>query len=116
METENLGTKSTASLATDVATDLTTQEKLLSETALISWLELQTFFAQGKVIWVSGNLDLVAMATLFAEDKSTALTPLLDACQIAQVSNQQAQHWYTNKQALWSVVVAPFVLVQEPKS
>ena len=93
--------------------ELTTEEKLFSETALISWLELQRFFAQGKVMWVAKDLDLVVVANLFAKDRTAELAPLLESLQIAAASNDQARRWYDNQEQLWSVVVAPFVLVQE---
>lgn len=96
--------------------ELTVKEKLVSETALISWLELQRFFAQGSVMWVAEQIDLVATAAFLAEDQSEELTPLLESSQIAPVSNDQAKQWYASKTVLWCVVVAPFVLVQEPKN
>ncbi len=96
--------------------ELSTKEKLFGETALINWYELQRFFAQGTVLWVSKDLDLVTIATLFAEDKASELAPFLESENIAPVSNDQARHWYDNEKELWSVVVAPFVLVQEPKA
>jgi hypothetical protein len=88
-------------------------EKLHGETALIPWVELQRFFAQGNVLHVSTSLDLVQTAVLFAEDAATRLAPHIDSNAIAQPSNQQARDWYENNIELWSVVVAPFVLVQE---
>ena len=42
--------------------------KLLGETAQIGWSELERFFAQGKLIWVKGDLDLVSVAEFLAAD------------------------------------------------
>ena len=89
------------------------KQKLHSETAMISWDELQRFFAGGSVLWVSSTLDLVETAMQFAIDDSAALKPLLEQELIAAPTNSQAQQWYAAKAELWSVVVAPFVLVQE---
>ena len=99
----------------DLTNELTTKEKLHSETALISWLELQRFFAQGLVMCVSKELDLVEVATLFADDHASQLATLLETSSIAPVSNDQARSWYNTKLEVWSVVVAPYVLVQEPR-
>jgi len=92
---------------------LTTLEQLYSETAQISWLELQRFFAQGVLMNVDPSLDLPEVAVLFAEDKALELEPLLNSGQVAIPSNEQARLWFDKHAILWSVVVAPFVLVQE---
>jgi hypothetical protein len=57
--------------------------RIIGETAQIPWLELQRFFAAGKVIWIATELDLVDVA------------------------------WVGDDELLWSVVVKPWVLVQE---
>lgn len=92
---------------------LSTLEKLLSETAQISWLELQRFFAQGAVMQVSKDSDLVQTALLFADDKVDQLKELIDKELLAPPSDEQARAWFESEALLWSVVVAPFVLVQD---
>lgn len=92
---------------------LTTLEKLYSETARISWLELQRFFAQGVVMNVDQALDLLEVAVLFAEDKAQELEHLVGCGQVSAPSNEQAKQWFQHETVLWSVVVAPFVLVQD---
>ncbi len=62
---------------------------------------------------ISSNLDLIEIATLFAEDKVDQLEPLLQCLDVRQPSNDQARQWYVDNTELWSVVVAPYVLVQE---
>jgi len=88
-------------------------QKLHSETAQISWIELQRFFAQGVVINVDSSLDLVEVAMMFAEDESNKLKPLLESKKVEPPTNQQAITWYESEAVLWSVVVAPYVLVQD---
>ena len=61
---------------------------------------------------VNEDLDLVEVAALFAEDKADELEPLLKSLSISQPSNQLAKQWYADNTVLWSVVVAPYVLVQ----
>lgn len=90
-------------------------EKLHSETARIHWHELQRFFAQGSVLLVSDKLDLVRVAVCFAEDDSEALKSYLDNGQVSPPTDQHAKDWYDDDVELWSVVVAPFVLVQEKR-
>ncbi|MFT5571209.1 MAG: hypothetical protein ACI9FR_000117 [Cryomorphaceae bacterium] len=88
-------------------------EKLHSETAKIAWSELQKFFAQGSVLLVSAELDLVTTAALIAQDRRAELEPLLTSNKVAAPSNDQAREWFNEGALLWSVVVAPFVLVQQ---
>jgi len=90
-------------------------EKLHSETALMHWKDLQRFFAQGKVLYVQEGLDLVQTAVWFAEDSASQLAPHIESEAIAQPNNDQARQWYNNNTELWTVVVAPYVLVQEQK-
>ncbi len=89
------------------------KQKLLTETAKINWHELQRFFAQGAVLWVDSSLDLIHVAAQFAQDNAKELESLLSDLRIRQPSNDQARDWYHNDAQLWSVVVAPYVLIQE---
>ena len=88
-------------------------EKLHSETALMHWKDLQRFFAQGRVFYVSPCLDLVKIASWLANDQSSELLEHIDAGAIVQPSNEQARTWYNGNAELWTVVVAPYVLIQE---
>src|SRR5574344_736980 len=36
--------------------------EILGETAAIDWAELAPWFAKGQLLWVAGDLDLVAVA------------------------------------------------------
>lgn len=98
---------------TDNQPEMTLLEKLRSETAQISWLELQRYFAQGVVMNVNPSLNLVEVAMLFAQDESLSLKALLESAKVSLPSNDQARDWFKREALLWSVVVAPFVLVQE---
>ena len=100
----------------NLSEELSLKQKLHSETALIAWHELQRFFAQGVVIVISDSLNLVETAALFADDKADDISSLLNADAIAYPSNGQAQKWYDSDAVLWSVVVAPYVLVQEQRN
>lgn len=88
-------------------------DKLHSETATIAWRELQRFYAQGVVLQVAQQLDLVATAVLMAEDNKAEIQELVNAGQLVAPSNDQARQWYADDVALWTVVVAPYVLVQQ---
>ena len=87
--------------------------KLNQETAIISWHDLQRFFAQGKVLFVDKHLDLVSIAELCASDQSQQVVDLIQKKTINLVSDEQAKRWVLNNTEVWAVVVAPWVLVQE---
>ncbi|MEM7357948.1 MAG: DUF2288 domain-containing protein [Pseudomonadota bacterium] len=98
---------------TDEPPEISLKQKLHSETACIAWTELQRFFAQGSVMWLKDGYDLIDVAVSFAEDNAGALQKIIDAGDLAAPTNDQARNWYESDAQLWSVVVAPFVLVQE---
>lgn len=87
--------------------------KLLGETAPISWQELQPYFARGALLWVEGTLDLVAVALAVAEDDKASIAAWMAAAQVGKLEAAQAQDLLARDPALWAVVVAPWVLVQE---
>lgn len=87
--------------------------KLNQETSLISWLELQRFFAAGLAISVDKELDLVEVAYQFSTDNKLIVQDWLQAKRIAPVSDRQAEGWFGNKAEVWAVVVKPWILVQD---
>lgn len=88
--------------------------RLNSETAKIPWLELQRFFAAGKVMRVASELDLVEVAYAIQQDDVEQVQAWTLAKQLEPVSDDQALQWVSSESTLWSVVVKPWVLVQEP--
>lgn len=93
-------------------TEQTLVEKLHSETAKISWHDLQPYFANGSLLVVDQSLDLIAVAVDFAEDKADELKDKIESHLVSTPSNDQARAWYRKNLDFWAVVVAPFVLVQ----
>ena len=87
--------------------------KLLSETASITWEELEPFFARGALLWVAGDFDLIAAAQAVAEDDRTKVESWLGEGHMGRLEAEQAQDWLPRAPSLWAVVVAPWVLVQE---
>lgn len=89
-----------------------TKDKLLAETSTVRWHDLQRFFAQGALLRVDDSLDLLDIAVLFAEDKAKDLESYLSDLRVSQPSNELARSWFDSNPLLWTVVVAPYVLVQ----
>jgi hypothetical protein len=87
--------------------------KIISETAKIPWLDLQRFFASGKVIWIAGNLDLVEVALALQQDDVQSVNNWTVNQELAAVSDDQARQWVSDDSLLWAVAIKPWVLVQE---
>lgn len=86
--------------------------KLNLETATAPWRELQTFFAQGLVLNIQKDLDLLMVGEQFAADNKTLFEQWLAAGQVAQVTDEQAMSWYETDATVWALVIKPWILVQ----
>jgi len=89
-----------------------TQEKVNLETSQIAWSELQRFFASGLAVYISPEIDLVAVADAFTKDNKTLVSHWMQQQQIHLVSDQQAKLWIEEDSMVWATVVKPWVLVQ----
>lgn len=90
--------------------------KINMETAQIPWKELERYFAAGRVISVNDCVDMIRVATLMASDDTKAVSEMLDKKQIERVTDAQAQIWFDSDAVLWTVVVRPWILVQQRKN
>jgi len=90
--------------------------KLNSETAKIAWQELQRFFAAGQTLFVAADLDLIDVAFTFQQDDAKQVKRWLQQELVYPVSDPQAQDWLKQDSVLWTVVVKPWVLVQNPSA
>ena len=90
--------------------------KINGETSRLPWKELERFFAGGAVIAVSSDLDLVEVAYRVATDDKVAVAQWMAENRIGRVSDVQASAWLEADMSLWTVVVKPWVLVQQEKA
>ncbi|MES3025776.1 MAG: DUF2288 domain-containing protein [Pseudomonadota bacterium] len=90
--------------------------KINRETARLPWAELERHFAQGSVIFVSAELDLVDVAVRVSHDDKDSIVRWMAEGKIGKVNDEQAQAWTAAAATLWTAVVSPFVLVQPEKS
>lgn len=86
--------------------------RLNQETARIRWHELQPFFARGQTVRIDPGLDLVSVATAFAEDHREQVQSWMQDQRVGLVSDDESATWLAADQEVWAVVVAPWVLVQ----
>ena len=87
--------------------------KLNLDTAIIRWHELQRFFAQGKVLIVNSDQDLVTVAKHLAADSTKEINHLIKASMLSLVTDDEAREMIENDSQVWAVVVAPWVLIQK---
>jgi len=89
--------------------------KINGETSRMQWKALDRFYAAGAVIAVSNDLDLVEVAYRVASDDKEAVAQWMAENRIHRVSDAQASAWFEADAALWTVVVKPWILVQQDK-
>ena len=88
--------------------------KINSETAKIPWQDLQRFFAQGKVILVDPDLDLVDVAFSVQQDEINQVEAWAQSGSLKPLGDELARDWFEQEAIIWAVVVKPWVLVQAP--
>ncbi|HAT31279.1 MAG TPA: DUF2288 domain-containing protein [Janthinobacterium sp.] len=89
--------------------------KVNRETARLPWSELEKHFAAGTVVFVASDLDLVEVAVRISHDDKATIVQWMADGKVMKVSDQQARHWHQAEASLWTVVVNPFILVQQEK-
>lgn len=85
---------------------------LHAETASINWKDLERFFAKGNLLRVASDLDLVDAALEVSNDNKATVEKWLVEGLLTGVSNEEATLWSKGDSNLWSVVVLPWILVQ----
>jgi hypothetical protein len=83
------------------------------QTAKMHWHGLQRHFARGVLFKVATELDLVGVAVKIAQDDKMAIEEWMERGLLTQVSVDDAKAWLEPDPLLWTVVAAPWVLVQE---
>ena len=91
-------------------------QKLNLETGQLDWPELQTFFARGIVIVVDREHDLIEIAKLLHADNKSSIESMIENGGLVRANDDHARDWLAREPVFWSVVIAPWVLVQEKPS
>lgn len=87
--------------------------KIVGETAKASWKELERFYAQGILILVSDTLDLVEVGYTISIDGADQIKQWMEAGLIDKNFDQQAIEWEKDNTEVWTVVIRPWVLIQD---
>ncbi|MBV1910245.1 MAG: DUF2288 domain-containing protein [Kangiellaceae bacterium] len=91
---------------------LSTQQKLNLETATVEWKDLQVFFAQGKLLVVEPEADLLEVASSIAENNIGLLEKMIEEHKIAFATANWVNANCQEQTLLWTVVVSPYVVTQ----
>ena len=102
-------------MKTNPEKDTELHDKINRETGRVQWHELERHFAQGNVIYVSEELDLIDVAMRISHDDKASIERWMRDGKVAKVSDLQAQTWSAGEVALWASVIHPFILVQPEK-
>ena len=86
--------------------------KIIGETAKCLFSDLMQPFAQGRLVEVSSALDLVEVTQALNNDQSDLFSAWVAAGQINRLDDLRAKSWVQDDVLLWTVVLAPWVLVQ----
>lgn len=86
--------------------------QLNAESGKLVWKELEKHYARGVVVKVAQDLDLIEVAICFAEDNKEPIERWLTSGELEKVTEDDARRWNEEDPLFWSVVVAPWVLVQ----
>ena len=89
--------------------------ELRSQTAKISWQELERFFAAGKLVYVDESLDMITVGTALIQDRKAEFQQWTEQGLVHPVNDKQATSWAQHNPTLWACVVSPWVLVQNNK-
>jgi len=89
--------------------------KIVGETAIAPWKELERFYAQGILILVDNSLDLIDVSFVISSDDAEQVNQWLQAGLLKRNFDQQAIAWEKNKSDVWTVVIKPWILVQDSK-
>jgi len=104
-------------MANDISlqTDEELRTHLHGETSKLPWSDLEKYFARGILYKVEKGLDILDVAIVMARDDNVSLEKWIKDEKVIEVEMDDAKEWHKTSASLWTVVVAPFVLVQEIK-
>jgi len=86
---------------------------LNGQTGKLGWQELEKHFARGVVIKVDPAMDLIETGAAFVQDNKQQIESWMNDSKVCKANDNDALDWSEHKPVFWTVVVAPWVLVQK---
>ena len=102
-------------MANDVSlqSDEELRAHLHGETSKLPWVDLEKHFARGIVFKVAKGTDILDVAIIMSRDDKDTLEKWINEKKVMGAEIEDAKKWHESSASLWTVVVAPWVLVQE---
>jgi len=102
-------------MANDVSqlTDEELRAHLHGETSKLPWVDLEKHFARGVLFKVALGTDILDVAIMMSRDDKDSLEKLINEKKVIGVEVEDAKKWNETSSSLWTVVIMPWVLVQE---
>lgn len=102
-------------MANDVSlqTDEELRAHLHGETSKLPWVDLEKHFARGVVFKVTKGTDILDVAIVMSRDDKDTLEKMINEKKVQGAEIEDAKKWHESSASLWTVVIAPWVLVQE---
>lgn len=86
---------------------------LHGETSKLPWVDLEKHFARGVVFKVVKGTDILDVAIVMSRDDKDTLKKMIDEGKVSGAEIDDAKKWHESAASLWTLVIAPWVLVQE---
>jgi hypothetical protein len=86
--------------------------QLVAQTAPLNWSDLARQYASGRLLGVARSLDLIVVGKAMHHDDSDQLVAWLKNKLVYTIDERQAIKWQRIDACFWTVVIAPFVVIQ----
>lgn len=86
---------------------------LSQQWGIISYLELQKFFAKGVIVIIDQKLSLTEAARAVNRDDSEQIKVWTEQRKVTRATDKHAKQWLKNQSVFKAIAIAPWVLVQE---
>lgn len=86
---------------------------LHGETSKLAWVDLEKHFARGVIFIVAKGTDILDVAIVMSRDDKDTLEKMINDKKVIGAEIEDAKKWHESAASLWTIVVAPWVLVQE---
>ncbi|WP_154223302.1 DUF2288 family protein [Marinicella rhabdoformis] len=93
--------------------ELTPKQHFEQELGVISFIDLQKFFAKGIVLIAAESMDVIETALAINEDDAEKVQAWVNCGHLIRANDDHARAWLAEESVFKAVTVAPWVLVQE---
>lgn len=89
------------------------KKKLEGEVGSACWSVLKPHFLRGAIITIAPDLDIIDVGVSLATDDSAQIEEWMNGGKITKPSQSDAEEWEKAGTEVTTLVISPFVLVQQ---